>query len=125
MEYKAIRRLPDPRQAVRAELREVVADFPGKPHLFVRLKLTGWHFPERAPEPFMLVGRAVSHRVVIAPDGLSASGYFTERPPAARQVSFGYGQTVAWDFPTAIRPERLRRLDRGRLGEVLIPDRLR
>lgn len=125
MDIKDIRRLPDPRKGVRAELREVVTDFPGKPQLFVRLKLAGWNFPERAPEPFMVVGRTVSERVVIAPDGQSALGYFAEPLPEAEGVSFGYGQTVSWDFPVRIRPERLRRLDRRRLSEVAIPDRLR
>jgi hypothetical protein len=125
MDIKDIRRNPDPRKSVRAELREVVTDFAGQPQLFVRLKLAGWNFPERAPEPFMLVGRTISERVVIAPDGLSAAGYFAEPLPEAEGVSFGYGNTVSWDFPVHIRPERLRRLDRRRLADTAIPDRLR
>lgn len=125
MNLNDIHRLPDPRRAVRAELREVIGDYPGRPHLFLRVKLTGWHFPERAPEPFMVIGRTVSDRVLIAPDGLSASGYFTEPIPSADLVSFGYGRTIAWDFPTKIRPERLRRLDRRRLADVTIPQGLR
>jgi len=125
MDYREIVRLPDPRRNVRADLREVVADVEGKPKLYHRLKLTGWHFDARAPEPFMLVGRVVSQRVIMSPDGFAASGYFTEPVPAARQVTFGYGRVVSWDFPVAIRPVRLRPLDRARLSEVIIPERLR
>lgn len=125
MDYREIVRLPDPRRTVRAELREVVADVEGKPKLYHRLKLSGWHFEARAEEPFMLVGRAVSQRVMMSPDGLTASGYFVEPLPAAKQVSFGYGRTISWDFPLIVRPDRLRRLDRARLAEVVIPERLR
>jgi len=125
MDFRDIVRLPDPRRSVRAELREVVAEVEGKPHLYHRLRLSGWHFEARAEEPFMLVGRVISRRVMISPDGLIASGYFAEPVPATRSVSFGYGHTVSWDFPIVVRPDRIRRLDRTRLGDVIVPDRLR
>jgi hypothetical protein len=125
MEFREIVRAPDPYRAVRADLREVVAEVEGKPHLYHRLQLSGWHFEARAEEPFMLVGRVVSRRVIITPDGLVASGYFAGPIPQAKLVSFGYGRTIAWDFPLALRPDRIRRLDRVRLEGVIIPDRLR
>jgi len=125
MDYSEIVRAPNPYLAVRADIREVIAEVEGKPHLYHRLQLSGWHFEARAEEPFMLVGRVVSRRVMITPDGLVASGYFAEPLPAARAVSFGYGRTIAWDFPLALRPDRIRRLDRARLEGVFIPERLR
>src|SRR5258706_16077135 len=103
MDYKEVVRLPDMRRSVRADLREVVAEVEGKPKLYHRLRLTGWHFAARAEEPFMLVGRAVSQRVIVSPDGLTADGYFTEPVPAAKQVTFGYGRTVSWDFPVGVQ----------------------
>jgi hypothetical protein len=125
VDIEDIIRLPDPRLAVRSDIREVVADLTGKPSLFVRVKLSGWHFPERAKEPFMLIGRTLSRRVLIAPDGSSASGYFDQPVPDAEMVSFGYGRTVAWDFPVKVSSRRLRRLDRGRLGEIDVPEAFR
>jgi len=115
MNIKEIIRLPDPRLAVKAAAREVVRDMDGKPHVFVRVSLSGWHFPERAPEPFMVVGTAVSRFVLIAPDGLSADGYFDSMPDTAKQISFGYGKIVSWDFRLAFNPKKVSRLDRERL----------
>ena len=111
MNLNDIVRLPDPRKSVKAELREVIHDVDGKPRRMVRVRLTGWHFPERAPEPFMVIGGAVSSFVRISPDGLLADAYFDENPPAARQVSFGYGNVVSWDFPRRIMPGRIDRID--------------
>jgi len=115
MKFEDIVRLPDPRRSVKAEVREVVRDVQERPHVFVRVRLTGWHFPQRAPEPFLTIGRAVSAFVLIGREGTSADAYFDVRPPAAERVSFGYGKVVSWDFDLAIEPGRIERLDRGQL----------
>lgn len=119
LEAKEIIRHPDPRGQVRAQLREVIHDFRGRPGRFVRLRLSGWHFPQRAPEPFMLIGEAVSRFVRISPDGLTADGYFTGEPAGARNVEFGYGKVVSWEFPVAIDPRRIERLDRSTLTPAM------
>jgi hypothetical protein len=119
LQAKEIIRHKDPRKQVRAELREVIHDFRGKPARFIRVRLSGWHFPERAPEPFMVIGQTVSRFVRISPDGATADGYFTQDPGAARNVEFGYGKVVSWAFPVTIRPDRIQRLDRGRLPREL------
>ena len=111
MNINDIVRLPDPRKSVKAAMREVIHDVDDKPRRMVRVRLTGWHFPERAPEPFMVIGAAVSSFVRISPDGLTADAYFDNVPPAARQVSFGYGNVVSWDFPSRITPARIGRID--------------
>lgn len=115
MDVKQIVRLPDPRHDVRAELREVVREVDEQPHVFIRVRLSGWHFPERAPEPFVLIGNVVSRFVVIGPGGETADAYFDVLPPTARVMSFGYGRTVSWDFPVGVSARRLARLDRARL----------
>lgn len=120
MDARDIIRLPDPRKNVRLDLREVVLDLHGKPHLFLRARLTGWHFPERAQEPFLLVGDVVSQFVRIAPDGLSADAYFDKNLPTARKVSFGYGKTVAWDFALSVNERRAKRLELERLPKDLV-----
>jgi hypothetical protein len=115
MNIESLIRLPDPRKDVRIEAREVVRDVFDKPHLFIRVQLTGWHFPHRAPEPFLVVGDAISRRVIIDRDGLVAHAYFDRPLPATQRVSFGYGIVIHWDFEVPIDPERIRRLERTRL----------
>lgn len=120
MKANEIIRLPDPKKTVRAEVREVVKDIKGRPHLLARIRLSGWHFPERAEEPFMVVGEAVSDRVEISTDGHIANAYFSESLPRAERISFGYGKTVTWDFDVPIDPERMLRLDRVRLPKGVV-----
>lgn len=117
MKANEVIRLPDPEQNVRAEVREVIKEVKGRPHVFARIKLTGWHFPHRAPEPFMLIGEAVSHRVEIARDGSSAQGYFDVSLPNSKRISFGYGKIIQWDFAVSIDRRMMLRLDRARLPE--------
>lgn len=120
MKANELIRLPDPKRDVRAEVREVVKDVEGHPRVFNRIKLSGWHFPERAPEPFMVVGEVVSRRVEISPDGQTARAYFDEPLPRAERVSFGYGKVISWDFDFQIDPREIPRLDRLRLPKGVI-----
>lgn len=112
MTIKEIIRLPDPRKTVKIELREVIRDVVNKPHLFVRARLSGWHFPERALEPFLVIGTEVSKFVLISNEGSVADAYFEVELPAAKRVSFGYGNIVSWDFNVSVDPKRIERLDR-------------
>jgi hypothetical protein len=82
--------------------------------------LTGWHFPHRAQEPFMVVGKVVSQHVIISRDGLSAEGYFDKPLRAAKSLSFGYGNIILWDFNLAIDPRKIPRLDRLRLPRGVV-----
>lgn len=118
MEASDIIRLADPREGVRAQVREVVRDIDGRPTVLWRLTLTGWHFAARDSKPFMLVGDAVSDDVRIAPDGV-AHGYFRRAIPQAERVSFGYGRVIAWDFDLPVNTD-VERLDRGRLPKDVV-----
>ena len=120
MTVKEIIRLPDQRKDVKVELREVVRDVRSKPHIFIRARLSGWHFPQRALEPFLVIGDAVSKFVIIGPEGTTADAYFDVRPPAAKRVSFGYGNIISWDFDVRVDPKGINRLDRTRLPKGLI-----
>lgn len=120
MKANELIRFPDPKQNVRAEVREVVREVGGRPHIFARIKLTGWHFPHRAPEPFMALGEAVSQRVEISRDGSSAQGYFDVSLPNSERVSFGYGKVIQWDFDVPITREMMVPLDRARLPKGTI-----
>jgi hypothetical protein len=120
MNTTEIIRLPDPRKDVKIELREVVRDVEGKPHIFVRVRLSGWHFPERALEPFMVIGNTVSKFVIIGSEGATADAYFDVRVPTAKRVTFGYGKTVSWDFDVPVVSSRIDRLDRARLEKGVV-----
>ncbi|OPY86394.1 MAG: hypothetical protein A4E72_01674 [Syntrophus sp. PtaU1.Bin208] len=120
MDIKEIIRVPDPRKNVKAEIREVVRDMAKKPQIFIRIRLSGWHFPERALEPFLVIGKAVSKFVLIDPEGTSADAYFDVMPPAAARLSFGYGNIVSWDFSIKVDPAGIERLDRERLPKGII-----
>jgi hypothetical protein len=120
MNFEEIIRLPELSRNVRAEISEVVRDLAQAPHVFVRVRLRGWYFPERAPEPFLVIGKVVSKFVLIGKDRETADAYFDVNPPAAKSVSFGYGKIISWDFEVSIEPERIIRLDRARLPKGLI-----
>jgi hypothetical protein len=120
MDARDIIRLPDPRRDVRIALREVVYDYGGRPHVFMRARLTGWGFQQRAEEPFLLVRDVVSRFMRISPDGLTADAYFEKPLPHVREVSFGYGRTVEWDFPVTVDETPVGRLDRERLPRDVV-----
>ena len=115
MDAKELIRLPDPRKDVKIEVREIVRDIHNKPHVFIRVRLTGWNFPHRGLEPFLLVGRVLSKRVIVSTDGLTADAYFDNLLPEAKRISFGYGKIIQWDFNLPIRKKGFPRLDRKRL----------
>src|ERR1041385_5345383 len=117
MRIEDIVRLPEPQRNVRAEIQEIVRDLAQRPHIFVRIRLSGWHFPQRAPEPFLVVGNVVSKFVQIGPDQTTADAYFDVRLPPAKAVSFGYGRIISWDFAIPVDPKLIVRLDRTRLAK--------
>ncbi len=120
MDISQIIRMPDPRENITIELREVVRDLDGRPHVLIRVRLSGWHFPERAPEPFLVIGKIVSRFVLIGPEGTIADAYFNVRLPAAKGVSFGYGHVISWDFDVKVDPTKIIPLDRKRLPKRFV-----
>ena len=100
--------------------RHVLQDLEGEPHFLFRLTLTGTFFPERGAEPFMQIGHLRSRFVRIAPDGLSAIGYFDHPPPTQGVVEFGFAQTV---FLRCLRGFDLREV--GLLRRALLPGNVR
>jgi len=93
----------------------VIRDLNQEPHLLMRIKLTGTHFPQRALKPFVAVGKARSRFVSIADDGLSACAYFDEPGPDGSRIEFGYGEEVLLRFPKPFYREVVRFLDPKRL----------
>ena len=115
MKFEEIIRIAEPKSNLKMEVREVLRDVNQQPHVFIRVRLTGWHFPERALEPFVVIGKAVSKFVLIAPDRQTADAYFDVPVPAQSGISFGYGKAIRWDFNLNVDPKQIIRLDRKRL----------
>jgi hypothetical protein len=120
VEVKDIIRLPDPKRDVRADVREVVRDVNGKPQTFIRVRLTGYYFPEGAREYALLIGDAVSRFSRVGPKGLSLSAYFDRPLPPARTITLVYGRVVMADFNLSVSMTALARLDRQRLPEGIV-----
>ena len=102
-------------ERLRWEARLVVRDLDQNPHLLMRIKLTGTHFPQRALKPFVVVGKVRSLFVSIADDGLSACAYFDQPLPPGDRIEFGYGMEVLLRFPRAFSHEAVELLDPKRL----------
>jgi len=98
-------------------VRQVLRDLYQEPHLLMRLKLTGTHFPQRALEPFVTVGKIHSRFVEIADDGLSACAYFDKPLPHEGRIEFGYGKETLLRFPKPFDHEAVELLDPERLPE--------
>jgi hypothetical protein len=115
MKFEEIIRVAEPKTNLKADIREVLRDVNQQPHVFIRVRLTGWHFPQRALEPFVVIGKTVSRFVLLSPDHETADAYFDVALPAQKGISFGFGKVVTWDFDIAVDPKQIVRLDRTRL----------
>jgi hypothetical protein len=101
------------------ESKVVVREITEGPRLYIRLKLTGTRFPLFNTIPFVRIGRAVTHYVDIAEDGLSANAYFDRRLPEEGVVEFGYDVQTLLRFPKRYSGEVVKRLDEKLLPESL------
>lgn len=101
------------------ESKVVVREINEGPRLYIRLKLTGTRFPLLNTIPFVRVGRAVTHYIDIAEDGLSANAYFEQALPEGGVVEFGYDTQTLLRFPQRYAGEGVIRLDQQRLPEQL------
>src|SRR5436853_1167289 len=94
LEAKDIIRLEGPVPEIEIDVREVLRDLHGRPHLLTRVRISGGYFPPRAEEPFLLVGDVVSWFAVTDQDMRTLRAYFDKPLPRARRASFGYGHVV-------------------------------
>jgi len=99
------------------EAKYVIKDLWGKPHLLLRLKLTGTRYQERALEPIVTIGEARSLFVEIAEDGLAAYAYFDHPVPSRAAVEFGYGHGPLLRFGGYVTSKAIKTLDPELLPE--------
>lgn len=109
------RRPPPPARTLRWSGAEVVLDLWRRPHLLIRIRVTGVFFPHRDAEPFVEVGETRSRFVRIAQDSLTAEAYFDRPPDEGGAVRFGYGRRVHAISRRPYSSARVKRLDRDLL----------
>jgi len=98
------------------EAKEVVRDVAGRPHLMIRVRLTGPVFPERALEPVVRIGAIKARMVEIEKPGNAARAYFDRRPPDEGVIEYGYDDDDVWyRFPRRFTYAGMPQLDRERL----------
>ena len=87
------------------QAQEVVRVIDDRPHLLLRITLTGTTFPQRAAAPFVrvVVGESVtlSWSTTISDDLRELHGYFPTDLPLEGIVDYGYGSRV---FGRAVPP---------------------
>lgn len=116
-----------PEYAVRA--KEVVRVLDDRPHLLVRVEVSGNHFPHRAPEAFVMiqVGEQEYFKdafTEVSPDNTKLVGYLPVDLPPAGEVVFGYGDEIWGTVPGRLEREAVDRLERERLPkEIVVVDR--
>src|SRR5215211_7024596 len=117
--YHDLVRFPIRHEALRWEAREALLDIDGRPHLFLRIKLTGTEFPVRAQIPQVWIGDVFARIVLIDEDRRSARAYFEKPLPRQGEMYFGHVGHAELDFGR-YEPKRAHRLDRARLPQDLV-----
>lgn len=115
MQKSAVTWYPDRKDSVTWSAAEVLHDFDGRPHLVVRVELSGVFFELRALEPWVRIGDVESRLVLIDPDGTRARAYFDRWPPDSDEIRFGYGEQTVLTIHGRYDQSILQKLDRERL----------
>jgi len=116
---------PDNLQELSLRAQEVVKEIDDRPHLLVRIEISGAYFPHRALEPFVKIvtsrGKAeTSWFADVSDDNRRLAGYFPTDLPRQGTVEFGYGSAVLGRLRVKFESKAVTRLDRERLPEDVI-----
>ena len=110
----------------RWQAAEVVREVDHRPHLLVRVSVTGGFFPHRASPPVMQIAYgngayARSWFTQISPDNRTLHGYFAPDLPEEGIIEFGYPDALG-RVHAAFSEREVRRLLRDRLDKgVVVP----
>lgn len=107
------------------QAQEVVREINDRPHLLVRIDISGTYFPHRAPEPFVRIvvgkGQAVSSWFAnVSDDNRRIVGYFQVDLPQQGTLEFGYGNEVMGRLPAKFESKAVNRLDRKRVPKDVV-----
>jgi hypothetical protein len=112
--YFDLIKFPLEHENLRWEAGEAVLDIHGRPHLFVRIKLTGTAFPMIAQIPQVWIGKVFARHVRIDEDRQTIRAYFDEPLPRDGDIYFGHLGTAELRFGR-FDPVAVATLDRARL----------
>ncbi|MCK5115543.1 MAG: hypothetical protein KAR44_03020 [Candidatus Aegiribacteria sp.] len=119
-----MRKLPE----YKALASEVVRVLNDRPHLLVRIEVSGEHFPDRAPHPFVMinVGKEEYYKDLfteVSPDNRKIIGYLPINIPSKGVIVFGYGDEIWGTVPGRFTTTSVARLERNRLPKnIMIVD---
>lgn len=118
------RKLPE----YKAQAREVIKVLNDRPHLVVRVEVSGENFPHRAPHPFMRLRTDDDNFLddlftEVAPDNSALIGYLPVTIPDGGVIEFGYGAEIWGTVSLGHTTRPMTRLERKRLPkDVVIVD---
>jgi hypothetical protein len=119
--YWDLMKFPIEHEKLKWDAREAVLDIDGRPHLFVRVRLTGTKFVQRALIPQVWVGEVFAKHVEIDDDGLAVRAYF-DQAPRSGTLYFGYGGQPELSFGP-FESRKVSVLDRERLPREIVTAR--
>lgn len=104
---------------------EVIKKIDERPHLVVRVEISGTYFPHRATEPFARIvtekGQIVSNWYAnVADDNTRLVSYFPTDLPGRGTIEFGYGGKLMGKIPLAFDFQAVKQLDRKRLPKEVV-----
>ena len=108
-----------------ARAKEVVRVLDDRPHLLVRVEVSGGHFPHRAPDAFVMIQLGEEEYfedafTEVSPDNKKLVGYIPVDLPATGVVVFGYGNEIWGTVPGRFERGAVDRLERERLPEEIV-----
>jgi hypothetical protein len=106
------------------QAKEVVREVDHRPHLLVRISVSGGHFPQRAMVPVMGIthdGKLVARSwfTEISADEQTLYGYFATDLPGEGVIEFGYAGQPLGRVRARFDGKEIRRLVRERLGREI------
>jgi hypothetical protein len=109
----------------KAIAREVVKEFNDRPHLLVRIEVSGEYFPHRAPHPFIRIKAGPKKYfgdlfATVSPDNRKLIGYLPVHIPKSGFIEFGYGSEIWGAVPIVFNAKSVERLDRKRLPKDIV-----
>jgi hypothetical protein len=117
--YFDLIKFPLQHESLKWEAREALLDVHGRPHLFLRIKLTGTRFPLIAQIPRVWVGQVFARLVTIDDDRRTARAYFDQPLPAEGDLYFGHVGKAELHFGR-FELRRAVMLDRARLPKDVV-----
>jgi len=104
---------------------EVLKQIDERPHLVVRILISGSHFPHRAALPFVRIVTETKQVVnnwfaEVADDNRGLVGYFPTDLPKEGIIEFGYGGKLLGRVRVGFESKIVKRLERTRLPKEMV-----